>query len=290
MRRYIQMVHPIFDTLERYWEGDAGQRMVANLLLFSFVAGLLVIEVSRQDILTTVAGFQIPTNHFYAVDFTFKMLLLAELAALIFGLAHSVANSVGKQIEILSLILLRETFKEFTHFEEPIMWAQVQPVLQPMLIEAAGALSVFVILGFYYRAQRHRAIVDDAQELASFIAAKKIVALSLLLTFVSIGGYMLVRWWTMGQPAAFFEACYTILVFADVLLVLVSLRYTTTYAVVFRNSGFAIATVLIRLALIAPPPVNVGLGIGAALFALGLTVAYNTFANILTEQHAPSHA
>lgn len=289
MHWLIQQAQQIFDTLESYWEGDSGQRMVANLLLFSFVAALVVIEVSRQGFVSTVAGFHIPTNHFYAVDFTFKLLLLAELAALIFGLAHSVANSVGKQIEILSLILLRETFKEFTHFEEPIMWAQVQPVLTPMVLEAAGALIVFVILGFYYRAQRHRPIVDDAHELVSFIAAKKIVALSLLVTIVSIGSYMLVRLWTVGEPAAFFEACYTVLVFADVLLVLVSLRYTATYAVVFRNSGFAIATVLIRLALIAPPPVNVGLGMGAALFALGLTVAYNTFAPILSDRHSPAH-
>lgn len=280
----------LFDLLESGWESHRGQRFVANLLVVSFVAGLLVIEASRRGILPVALGFHIPTNHFYAVDFSFKLLLLAELAALIFGLAHSVANSVGKQIEILSLILLRETFKEFTHFEEPIMWAQVQPVLTPMVIEAAGALSVFVILGFYYRAQRHRPIVDDAQELNSFITAKKAVALSLLITIISIGGYMLVRFWTVGTTPAFFEACYTILVFADVLLVLVSLRYTATYAVVFRNSGFAIATVLIRLALIAPPPVNVGLGIGAALFALGLTVAYNTFATVLSERHVPAHS
>ena len=67
------------------------------------------------------------------------------------------------------------------------------------------------------------------------------------------------------------------------------MRYTATYAVVFRNSGFAIATVLIRLALIAPPPINVGLGMGAALFALGLTVAYNTFASVLSDRHSPAH-
>ena len=290
MHWLIDQTHRIFDTLEGYWQGASGQRNVANLLLFSFIAGLLVIEASRQGLLPQVAGFAIPTNHFFAVDFTFKLLLLNELAALIFGLAHSVANAVGKQIEILSLILLRETFKEFTHFQEPIMWAQVQPVLTPMVIEAAGALGVFVILGFYYRAQRHRAIVEDAQDLVNFVTAKKMVALGLLLTVVSIGGYMLVRLWTVGESPAFFEACYTVLVFADVLLVLVSLRYTATYAVVFRNSGFTIATVLIRLALIAPPPVNVFLGMGAALFALGLTVAYNTFASVLSDRHAAGHA
>jgi hypothetical protein len=62
-----------------------------------------------------------------------------------------------------------------------------------------------------------------------------------------------------------------------VLLVLVALCYSSSYHVVFRNSGFAAATVIIRLALTAPRYVNVLLGLGAAVFAVGLSLAYNTF-------------
>lgn len=275
----------VFDALEARWESQIGQRQVANLLVLTFIGSFLVIEASRQGMLPAGIAPFIPTNHFYAVDFTFKLLLIAELAGLIFGLAHSVANSVGKQIEILSLILLRETFKEFTHFSEPITWEQVQPALLPMISEAAGALLVFVVVGFYYRAQRHRPITEDAQDLASFISAKKIVALGLLVAFLAIGVYALQQYFFAGSSVAFFDACYTVLIFADVLLVLISLRYSSTYAVVFRNSGFAIATVLIRLALIAPPPGNALLGVGSALFALGLTIAYNTFALVLAGGH-----
>jgi hypothetical protein len=47
--------------------------------------------------------------------------------------------------------------------------------------------------------------------------------------------------------------------------------------VVFRNSGLAVATVLLRIALSAPPFVNTALGIAAALLALTLTAAYNAF-------------
>ena len=93
-----------------------------------------------------------------------------------------------------------------------------------------------------------------------------------------------------GRMVAFFDACYTVLIFADVLLVLVSLRYSSTYHVVFRNSGFAIATVLIRLALIAPAPINALLGVSSALFALGLTVAYNAFAPVLAAPPHDDHA
>ncbi|HSN54167.1 MAG TPA: hypothetical protein VLT32_05825, partial [Candidatus Sulfomarinibacteraceae bacterium] len=67
----------------------------------------------------------------------------------------------------------------------------------------------------------------------------------------------------------------TLLIFADVLIVLISLRSSITYPVVFRYFGFAVATVLIRLALTAPRFIDAGLGITAALFALALTWLYN---------------
>jgi len=57
--------------------------------------------------------------------------------------------------------------------------------------------------------------------------------------------------------------------------VLISLRYSVAYPVVFRYFGFAVATVLIRLALTAPRVVDAGLGVVATLFAIALTWVYN---------------
>ena len=69
------------------------------------------------------------------------------------------------------------------------------------------------------------------------------------------------------MPCRWFDAFFTALIFADVLVVLISLRYTDTYAVVFRNAGFALATVVLRLALVAPAVPGVLLGVGATAFA-----------------------
>lgn len=273
------MLHRIgrwFDRLEARWESLRTHHFVANVLVVGFIVSLVVIELRRQGWVPSF-GF-IPTNHFYAVEVAFTLLLLVEIGGLIFGLARSVSNAVGKQFEILSLILLRQSFKEFTSFSEPIMWEDVRSSLYPMLSDAVGALLIFVVLGFYYHSQRHLPITDDAHDQADFVATKKLIALLLMATFMLIGVYDLGKYLLVGHMPAFFEACYTVLIFADVLIVLISLRYSTTYNVVFRNSGFAVTTVFIRLALIAPPPLNALLGLGTALFALGLTLAYNTFA------------
>lgn len=61
------------------------------------------------------------------------------------------------------------------------------------------------------------------------------------------------------------------------------MRYSFAYPVVFRYFGFAVATVFIRLALTAPRFVDAGLGITAAVFAVGLTWIYNKSAAIYEE-------
>ncbi|MEM8558315.1 MAG: hypothetical protein AAF809_00540 [Bacteroidota bacterium] len=268
-----------FDALSHGAERPATRRAIGAGLVVAFLSYLVVIELRRQGLLPPGLAERVPTSHFYAVDLAFKLLLLVEVVELVFGLARSVAEALGKQLEILSLILLRDAFKELPNFPEPIEWLpeRVDAVLH-MLADVSGALVIFVILGFYYRAQQHRRITASESEQARFVTTKKRIAFGLLVLFVGIGVYDLVRW-GMGLPVAdFFATFYTVLIFADVLIVLTSLRYASFYAVVFRNSAFAMTTVLIRLALAAPPYVNAALGIGAALLALGLTLAYNRFA------------
>ncbi|MEL6444180.1 MAG: hypothetical protein AAF089_07670 [Bacteroidota bacterium] len=275
----------LFDALDHRASTPRTRRAIGAGLVIAFLSYLVVIELGRQGLLPDGLAARIPTSHFYAVDLAFKLLLLVEVVELIFGLAHSVADALGKQLEILSLILLRAAFKELTNFPEPIAWEpdRAEAVLH-MAADVSGALVIFVVLGFYYRAQKHRRITSTDREQAQFVATKKRIAFLLLVLFVSIGAYDLVRW-SMGLPVAdFFATFYTVLIFADVLIVLVSLRYASFYAVVFRNSAFAMTTVLIRLALAAPPYISALIGVGAAVLALGLTLAYNRFALEISDE------
>jgi hypothetical protein len=80
-----------------------------------------------------------------------------------------------------------------------------------------------------------------------------------------------------GVRHEFFHTFYTVLIFADILLVLIAQRYMPSFHAVFRNSGYLIATLFIRIALSAPPYYDAAVGIGAAAFALGVTYATNVF-------------
>ena len=279
--RIRRRVGPFYDRLERAYESERAQRVIGTLIVTAFLGGIGYAELVRRDILSGPEDL----THFVAVEIAFTLLLVVEVVGLVMGIVGSVSNAMGKQVEILSLILLRDAFKEFSHFGEPIEWARVEPVLPQILADIGGGILLFVLLGLYYRVQLHMPITRDTTAQESFIGVKKLVALLMIGVFVLIGAADLGRG-AIGLPYyPFFETFYTVLIFADVLVVLISLRYSTTYAVVFRNSGFTLTTVIIRLTLTAPPLVRPALGVGAGLLALGLSAAYRFF-----PRHEPDDA
>ncbi|MDZ7641287.1 MAG: hypothetical protein U5J62_04580 [Desulfurivibrio sp.] len=270
-----------FDRLQQAWESPAWHHRRATFLVVFFIAALLLIEADRQGWLPPLLARLFPSNHLVAIEWAFTMVLVLEVVGLILALSNSVTMAVGKQLEILSLILLRNTFKEISHLDEPLLWEQVEPALLPMVASASGALAIFVILGFFYRYKKSYPLPGQSDERRRFIQFKKLIALLLLVGFTVIVVHGLAEYLAYGGQERIFEKFYTLLIFTDVLLVLISLRYSSGYLVSFRNSGYAVVTVLLRLALIAPPLLGALLGAGSALFALAIICAYNAFMPVL---------
>ncbi len=275
----LRPVARLYDAVDRRWHHFTEGHALGLSLAVVFIVVLLAVELNRHGLLPDGLAGIVGVRHFSAVTIAFGLLLLFEVLALVFTLAQSVANSVGKQFELVSLILLREAFLAFASFGEPIDlgkrgYASLLVVGEDLL----AAFLVFVLIGVYYRLQHHQPITPDEREQASFIAAKKAVALALFLAFLALIVQYAVRWLSGAAQTDLFGDFFTILVFADVLIVLVSLAFTSGYHVVFRNAGFAAAAIVVRLALTAPPFVGAALAVAAALFAVALTAAYNSFA------------
>jgi len=179
---------------------------------------------------------------------------------------------------------------------EPLRWPESPELVFHILSNAGGALLIFGILVFYYRTLIHAPITADEDETHNFISTKKSIALLLLAVFVVLGIYHTLATLHAEHPPSFIATFYTVLVFCDILIVLISMRYGHTFPVVFRNSGFALATVVLRLALAAPDYTNAALDVGAALYILGLNWVYNQFGTTIArtlpekgKDHDPHH-
>lgn len=267
----------IFDPLHYFWEHERIHRKISVLLVIFFLASLLIIELKRQGLLPPSIAGLVPRNHFYAIDAAFTMVLVLEIIGLIFTIPCSFSKSVGKQFEILSLILLRNAFKELAYLPEPITFEGHADAILWIISDGFGALAVFALLGYYYRVQtQYQENKEKSEEkkidLFRFVSAKKGIALTILGIFFYMGGKSIYNVMTATPQTDFFHDFYTLLIITDILLVLVAQCFQPSFYAVFRNSGFALSTLMIRLALAAPPYFNVLLGMAAALFAIIMTL------------------
>lgn len=267
----------LFDFLKSIWESKKFQAITSNLLVLSLLAGIVFHLLVRYDIVDFGIYDQYFEYTFLAIDIPFTMLLIMELLSLIFVLPKSVSKSVLKQFELLSLIFLRSAFKEFSHIHSLTEWTGALEPFYHMLAYGFGALFIFIIIGFTNRLQKHIKLTDEEDEQNDFIQSKKFLAIVLLIAFVVIGFNDLIILFTTGVYPHSFTLFYTILIFSDILIVLIALKYTLDYNRIFRYSAFVLATILIRISLSTPAYFNVLIGLTSAVYVFLLALSYNNF-------------
>lgn len=267
----------LYDILHHIWENPRTERAIGLGLLWIYLFTLVFAEGSRLGIFPDWVPKFSPI-HFFAIELAFTLILGIEVISLIFVLPTSLSSSMGKQFEILTLILLRNAFKVLSFLPEPV-YIGMDNFMHLVEIAASGtaALIVFLCLGVYRRYNRRWHAKMTTEAIARYVSSKKLVAMFLLATFIGIGGYDI--WLTFtGHEVHFFETIYTVLIFADIAMVLIAQRYMPCYYAVFRNSGFVVGTLLMRLSLSAPPLLCCATSVFAAFFVLGLNFGANYFA------------
>ena len=249
-------------------------KLLGTLLVVFYLLSMLMIELQRMGLLGSGFSF-VPVNHFKSIELAFTLLLFFEVVELVLSLEKSVSQSMHIQLEILSLILLRSAFKVVGDFPEVITMNAIKEDVVFMFADAFGALLIFFGVLVIKRFEKSLSICRTEDGLQSFVAIKKMLALLLLVVFLTMIILDVVYFFMGIHVFDFFHSFYTILIFSDVLVVFISLRYSDSYLVLFRNSGFALGTVIIRLALNANAPFNALLGLVATLFVMGLVYFYN---------------
>ncbi|WP_319549455.1 hypothetical protein [Desulfogranum marinum] len=275
MHTLYERITYLFDPLHAFYEHENLHRKLSAVLVFLFLVSLLIIELNRRHFLPVPLAGMLPANHFYAVQMAFSIILVLEVISLIFVLPCSFSRSLGKQFEILSLILIRNAFKELSYFPEPITYLGNEEKILHILSNGFGALLIFALLGVYYKIQVRAEEQSKPMDILGFVAAKKGISLLLLAAFVIMGGYSVVQNSVGEGHVDFFHDFYTLLILTDILIVLISQCFHPSAKFVFRNSGYALSTLMIRIALVAPVYFNVLLGGAAIGFAILLSLISN---------------
>ena len=277
LKRFLSYINSIYEKIKLFWESKKNLYFISVFLVLTFIFSTVLSVLVINDYVHLGSFNENFRNPFFSIEIVFTLLLIIELFGLIFVLARSVANSVGKQFELLSLIFLRDGFKEFSHFGTNLEWSLIKDSFTNMMIYGFGAVIVFAVIGLNKSLQKHIKLTTTEEEQVQFIRLKKMLALMLLAAFIIVGFLDLKVLIETGSYLHSFHTFYTVLIFSDILIVLIALRFTFNYYKIFRYSAFVLATILIRVSLSVEPVYDVIIGVTASLFILALTITYNYF-------------
>jgi hypothetical protein len=230
-----------------------------------------------------------------AVYTPFSFILIYEVYLLIYYLPKSITTYIGKQYEIITLIIIRRLFKDLSDLKLSSQWFEIKGDLQFTYDLVASVVLFFLIYVFYSqnnkgKASRKIISPEEQQKIKQFIRLKQVIASILVPLLLIIALYTLADWGlslfeSYGDATQsfkninniFFDEFFTILIIVDVLLLLASFFYSDQFHKVIRNSGFIISTILIRLSFSVDGLLNTLLIISAIVFGLLILMIHNKF-------------
>ena len=287
-----------FDGLHESAKRDLLDTCVVSLAAAGFLGHLLLVAVVNMlpEIPQTI--FEgLDRSLLHAVYTPFSIILFYEVILLVFALADSHTGEVAKQYQIVSLIVVRRVFKDIGSFESFEHWLTETEAVKAVLTDMGGAVLMFVLVTIFTLLRRTIPKVAIQRDLVGFIELKKAVAV-LLLAVLSGLALLNLAVWLRVLPVSllgltqipenvdlfFFPLFFEFMIFTDVFILIVSLAYYDRYEYVFRNAGFVISTVLLRVSLSTPKPYDIGVALIAMAYGICVLAVFGWFSSIVNGQ------
>ena len=94
------------------------RRIAVILALFFFFGFIILVYLHNNQIILFSWPVAIPKDYFFSVYLAFTFILFYEVLAMIVVIPRSIADSIGKQYEIMSLVILRSVFEHVGDYHE----------------------------------------------------------------------------------------------------------------------------------------------------------------------------
>ena len=241
--------------------GDAAEEKIRKAAIVSAVLGffahIAIWALFRTErISITGEASELGSSPLSALYTPFSILLVYEVYQLIRTIPDSFSSSVGKQYEIATLLVVRDILKRLSEVESSEGW-EISSDLGFLLVECGAFLALFYTSLTYFRISNGADKSGDmSDDIVIFVEAKRGVANTMLLVFLSVAVYSFWTWIESVQEGGgsvsrviFFLDFFTFLILADILILLISYWFYTDFGNLARNTGFVLSTVIIRVAI-----------------------------------------
>jgi hypothetical protein len=268
------------------------------IAIASFALHLAFIGLFELNLIAFSESLKFLANPIAAIYTPFSFILIYEVYLLVFYLPRSITVYIGKQYEIITLIIVRKIFHDLSMLKFTPDWFNVAEDLQ-FTFDLIATLGLFSLILVFYRLNPKKIPSPGVKKQLSFqvtrfVNMKRIVAACLVPILTGLAFYSLYQWvWvnfyhSTAQPSdlvtninqIFFDKCFTVLILVDVFLLLISFLTTDKFNKVIRNSGFIISTILIKLSFSAEGIMTTILVFVAVLFGVLILALHNQYDKI----------
>jgi NADH:ubiquinone oxidoreductase subunit 6 (subunit J) len=282
---------------------EKSEQVIVYIAIVSFLLHLGLILLVDFGFVELSNNSKLLTSPISAIYTPFSFILIYEVYLLVYYLPKSITTYVGKQYEIISLIVIRRLFKDLANLELTSDWFQQKEDLQ-FTYDLVSTLILFFLIFVFYRLTPRRKIKDNMlvnsnSEVKRFVLTKKYIAVVLVPVLLGLAIYSFVDWFfanfiTINKVVdsiknvndVFFDEFFTILILTDVLLLLFSFLHTDQFHKVIRNSGFILSTILIRFSFGVEGLLNSILLLSAVLFGVIILSVHNQYEKLLVPDGA----
>ena len=282
MKRWQQTVD---STYARVFSSSNQKKIeIATLWLsvIGFVIHLILIYAKKFNWFHIPFEANLLIDPISAIYTPFSIILVYEIYLLVVNLPRSFTNSVSKQFEIISLILIRRIFADIPQIDLKANWLNTPENLQ-LICDVFGVLILFYLIFLFNKGRLRLPKKPLNPNIKNFVCSKKAVSL-ILLPILIITSLFSVYYWiselisnntSSDINSIFYNEFFTILILADVFILLLSFQYTERYSQLIRNTGFVICTILIRLSFGVYGLTNIILIVSSVAFGLLILTIYN---------------
>ena len=289
----------IVDTFYNYFLSEKvkekSEVIIVYIAILSFILHLLLIGLVNLDFIRVTDHSKLLSNPISAIYTPFSFILIYEVYLLLYYLPKSTSIYIGKQYEIISLIVIRRIFKDLSNLEVSLNWFSIKNDLL-FTADLLAIVLLFFLIYIYYKLVKNSK-VEKAEimtpAISKFISLKKAIATCLVPVFLVLSVFSLGHWFyesffsfskivtdIKDINKIFFDDFFTILILVDVMLLLFSFLHSDKFNIVIRNSGFIISTILIKLSFSTEGIMNIVLIVTAVVFGVALLKIHNQFEKI----------
>jgi hypothetical protein len=260
----------MYDRLLGHKANETLRHLCVRIAIFGFLTHLLLCLLYQLSLIdfSSQTG-ELFDSYLDALYTPFSIFLAYEVYELIRTIPDSFTNSIGKQFEIITLLVVRDILKRLSDIDASTS-STVDDSITILAVECLAFLILFGTALLFNSAKREtNSMANDNDGLERFISQKRQLAILLLVLYLLTAMYSLSTWTYnvfegdgSTNRTIFFLDFFTVLIMADILILLVSYQYITDFSHLARNTGFILSTVILRVAIASP-----GMS-GAILFIL----------------------